>query len=138
MSTRENKSLERQWFEAFNRGRDAAMAIMDELLADGFVLHCASGHDIRGLKNNKENVSGLFSELPDIRFTIDDMVAEGDKIAVRYTMTGTCKGDTTKKVSMWSIQIDRFVQGKFVEAWERFDTFSFMEQLGYASTQSKG
>lgn len=132
MTLKENKALEHQWYEAFNRGRDAAFAIMDELLADDFVLHCGSGHDIRGLKDNKKNVSGLFGELPDIHFNIDDMVAEGDKIVVRYTMTSPTKG-----VSMWAIQIDRFNGGKFVEAWERFDTFSFMQQLGYAPTRSK-
>jgi predicted ester cyclase len=131
MGHSENTSLEHRWYEAFNKGRDAAMAVMDELLADDFVLHCGSGHDIRGLEDNKKNVSGLFDMLPDIHFIIDDMVAEGDKMAVRYTMSGTSKGNPTKKVSMWSIQIDRFAGGKFVEAWERFDTLGFMQQLGY-------
>ncbi len=131
MDHSENTLLEHRWYKAFNKGREDAMAVMDELLADDFVLHCGSGHDIRGLEDNKKNVSGLFDVLPDIHFTIDDMVTEGDKIAVRYTMSGTIRDSPKKRASMWSIQIDRFAGGKFVEAWERFDTLGFTQQLGY-------
>jgi len=71
------------------------------------------------------------------------MVAEGDKVAVRVTGTGTNKGafrgipPTNKKVTLWMIQIDRIAGGKFVEGWSRYDTFGLMQQLGLIPTPGK-
>jgi predicted ester cyclase len=69
-------------------------------------------------------------------FTLHDFITEGDKVAIRWTLTGTHKGEfrgippTNKKVTMWGIDIDRVTDGKFVEGWCRFDTLGMMEQLG--------
>jgi predicted ester cyclase len=79
-----------------------------------------------------------------VHFTIDDMVVEGDKAAMRYTMTGTHKGEftgippTNRKLTMWGINIARIAGGKIVEAWERMDTLGFMQQLGVVPTPGKG
>jgi predicted ester cyclase len=71
------------------------------------------------------------------------MIVEGDKVAVRYTLTGTHKGEfmgalaTKKKVTMEEIIIIRIVGGKFVESWARYDTLGFMQQLGLIPTTKK-
>ena len=73
---------------------------------------------------------------PDVHLSIDDMIAEGDKVVTRWTMEGTHTGEhkgvhpTNKKVKVWGISIDRIVGGKFVETWERYDTLSFQQQIG--------
>jgi predicted ester cyclase len=85
----------------------------------------------------------IFGAFPDIYLKLDDVVAEGDKVAVRFTVTGTHKGKfmgipaTNKKLTMWSIQIDRIVRGKFVEGWERTDILGLMQQLGAMPTPKK-
>jgi len=119
------------------------MAVIDELYSPDFVLHSGSGEDIRGLENFKKQLSEFFSAFPDVHFTFDDMVVEGDKAAVRFTWTGTHKGElmgvlpTNKKVTIWEISIDRIAGGKFVEEWNRYDTLGWMRQLGLAPTSEK-
>jgi len=136
MSINENKALERRWFKAFDKGKDAVMAVTDELYSNDFVLHSATGEDVHGLKATKKYMDEIFSAFPGIHMKLDDAVAEGDKVAVRFTVTGTHKGKfmgapaTNKKMTMWSIQIDRIANGKFVEGWERTDTLGLMQQLG--------
>jgi steroid delta-isomerase-like uncharacterized protein len=143
MSTKETKALERRFLEEWNKGKAAAMAVIDELCATNCVFHSGTGEDIRGLKDFKQYMSQVFSAFPDIHFTIDDMVVEGDKAVVRYTNTGTHKGEfmgippTNKKVTNWLIQIDRFAGGKVVEGWLRFDTLGLMRQLGLVPTPKK-
>jgi len=144
MSAKEIKALARRWFGEVKKGKAAALAVMDELYAADYVLHSGTGEDIRGLKDNKQDTSELFSAFTDIHFTIDDMVAEGDKVAVRWTMTGTHKGEfmgiapTNKKVTGWAITIYRIAGGKFVEEWARYDTLGLMQQLGIVPTPEKG
>ncbi len=97
------------------------MAEIDETCATNVVFHSGMGRDMRGLKDFKQSFSAHYDAFPDIHWTLDDMVAEGDKVAVRWTFTGTHKVEfmgippTNKKVTFWAIEIDRFVGGKFVE-----------------------
>jgi steroid delta-isomerase-like uncharacterized protein len=143
MSTKDLKALERRFANEFNKGKAATMTVIDETCAPNVVYHQAAGTDIRGLKNFKQFFSDMFNAFPDFHMTIDDIVAEGDKAVIRYTYTGTHKGAfmgipaTNKKVTGWTIQIDRFAGGKCVEAWERTDTLGFMQQLGVVPTPQK-
>jgi len=136
MSTEEIKALERRLFEETNKGKTSAMAVIDELYDVNIVLHCPRGKDICGLKDFKRANEESFNEIPDAHSTIDDMIVEGDKVAVRLTMTGTYNGktgdtsSTNKKVTISQIIIDRIADGKFVEEWVRYDTYGFMQQLG--------
>ena len=131
-------------YEEYNKGKAAVLAVIDELYATDTVQHSSTGQDIRGIKDYKQHVSEFSSAFPDLHFTIDDMVAEGDKVAVRLTATGTNKGafrgipPTNKKVTVWEIQIDRVAGGKFVECWSRYDTLGLMQQLGLIPTPGKG
>jgi len=136
MSAKEIKALERRLYEECNKGKAAAMAVIDELYATDIVQHGSTGEDIRGLKDYKQSFSEVYNAFPDFHYTIDDMVVEGDKVAVRLTMTGTHKGavrgipPTNKKVTVWGIFIDRIAGGKIVEEWQAADMLSLMRQLG--------
>lgn len=144
MSVKEPKALVRRLIEELNKGKTAAMAVIDELYATDLVFHNSHGEDMHGLKDYKQYNSEVFNAFPDAHFTLDDMVVEGDKVAMRWTMTGTHKGEargippTNKKVTIWAITIDRIVGGKFVEEWERYDTLGNMQQLGLVPTPGKG
>jgi steroid delta-isomerase-like uncharacterized protein len=132
MSAEENKGLMRRLLEEFNKGKAAAMAVIDRSI------------DMRGdLKDFKQKESEMYDAFPDMHVTIDDMVAEGDKVAVRSTWTGTHKGEimgippTNKKVTVSLIVIDRFAGGKIVEDNGIFDALGLMRQLGLDPTPKK-
>jgi len=136
MPAKDLKAFERRFFEEWNKGKAATMAEIDETCATNVVFHSGMGRDIRALKDFKQFFSAYYDAFPDIHWTIDDMVVEGDKVAVRWTLTGTQKGEfmgippTNKKVTVWGIEIDRVVGGKLVEVWARVDTLGLMQQLG--------
>jgi len=144
MSAKDLKALDRHFFEEWNKGKAAAMKALDETCATNIVWHDVTGEDIRGLKGFKKSMDEFFNAFPDQHFAVDDMIAEGDKVAVRYKITGTHKGEfmgippTNKKITLTAIEIDRIVGGKFVEGWISFDTLGMMQQLGLAPTPGKG
>jgi steroid delta-isomerase-like uncharacterized protein len=143
MSTEDLKALERRWYAEWNKGKAAAMAATNELIDTNCVMHSILGQELRGINDFKKHVSESFDIFPDEHIVIDDMVAEGDKVALRKTATGTHKGaymgvpPTNKKVTMSVIEIDRFAGGKFVEGWETYDMLGAMRQLGLAPTPQK-
>lgn len=143
MSAKDLKALERRFFAEWNKGKATGMAVIDETTATNCVFHRATGEDIRGLKDFKQYMSGLFSAFPDNKMTLDDMIVEEDKAAIRFTFTGTHKGEymgippTNKKVTGSIIEIHRTAGGKLVEIWQRFDTLGFMQQVGVIPTPRK-
>jgi steroid delta-isomerase-like uncharacterized protein len=143
MSAKDLKALMRRFVEKWNKGKTAAMAVVDEFYATDFVSHGPGDEDIRGIENVKRSTSDEFSAFPDAHYTIDDMVVEGDKLAARYTMTGTHKGEymgappTNKKITIKAITIERFAGGKIVEEWGMYDTLGLMQQLGVVPTLKK-
>lgn len=135
MSTEQNKELVRRLVdEIFNRGHVGAA---DELMAPDFVEHeelppgVPSGRE--GVKQMALMLRGAF---PDFRATIEDMVAEGDRVVLRMTWTGTHQGKfmgippTGRSVSFGVIDIIRITEGKFVEHWGQMDNMALMHQLG--------
>jgi predicted ester cyclase len=139
MPTKDLKTLVRHFFEEWNKGKRAAMAVIDETTANNIVWH-SSGEDVRGLEDFKKAAGLFYDAFPDNHFAIDDVFTEGDKVAIRYTVTGTLKGEymgippTNKKVKLWVIEIDRIVGGKVVEGWI-LDTM--MQQLCLPPTPAK-
>ena len=93
-----------------------------------------------GIPNGREGVKVLTTMLrsafPDFKATIDDILAEGDKVVIRMTWSGTHKGEfmgvpaTGKRVSFGVIDIIRTTNGKLVEHWGQMDSMSLMQQLG--------
>ena len=104
-----------------------------ELLAPDYVEHLPTGD--KSLEQVKQYTGTVFEAFPDIHFTIEDMVAEGDKVAVRVTWKGTHKGvfmdiaPTGNKIDITSANIIKIAAGKWVEFWNVTDV-RLMQQLG--------
>ena len=133
MDTERNKAAKRRYFEAFNaQNLDA----IDELFAPEYVLHIPGSPDVEGPETLKQMVADSLAALSEAVLTADDMVAEGDKVTTRWTMTAIHSGDfmgvpaTNQRITAHGIIIDRFVDGRVVEAWESFDMYGLMKQLG--------
>jgi len=139
MSTEQNKALlSRLIKEVFNRGN---IRLVDELLAPGFVDHEELPPGIPPGREGVKQLTNMFrSAFPDFKATIDDMIAEGDKVVARQTWSGTHKGEfmgippTGKSVSFGVIDIIRIAGGKFVEHWGQMDSMGMMQQLGAIPT----
>ncbi len=133
MSADENKAAKRRYFDTFNTQN---LDVIDELFAPEYVLHMAGSPDVRGPETLKQMVAGSLANLTNATVRVDDMVAEGDKVATRWTMTAIHSGEfmgvppTGQQITMHGIIIDRFVGGRVVEAWESFDMYGLMTQLG--------
>jgi steroid delta-isomerase-like uncharacterized protein len=136
MSLEANKAIVMQLYEeVFNKG--------DLDLADKLIAPNAINHDPQlppsvpiGPQGLKAVVTMLRSAFPDDHHTIEHLVAEGDKVVVRLTHSGTHQGTflglppTGKHITNTSIHIFRFADGKLVEAWANRDDLGLMQQLG--------
>jgi steroid delta-isomerase-like uncharacterized protein len=124
--------LHRHVEEVFNQGK---LEVADEIISPDYVYHGPAG-EFKGPEGFKQMVTMTRKALPDIHYTINDMVAEGDKVAVRYTMTATHKGEfigippTGKKLKLEQAFFYRFKNGKEVEALPYSDMLTFFQQLG--------
>ena len=132
MSTEDNKALVHRAYEGFNQRN---LAVFNELCAPDLVFHNAST-TIKGLEASMQVLSMLLTAFPDARFTVEDVIAEGDRVASRYTFRGTHQGDlmgiapTGKQVTVTGIIINRIVDGKSAEGWLNFDALGMVQQLG--------
>jgi predicted ester cyclase len=133
MSVEENKTIVRRIFEELNKGK---AAVLEELFDANCVFHAAGIEDIRGTEGVKQRVNTAFSAFPDYRAKIDDVLAEGDKVMVRLTETGTHRGDlmgiapTGKEVEAWGVVVVRIAGGKAVESWALGDRLGLLQKLG--------
>jgi len=143
MSTEQNKALFRRLMEeVFDRGN---ISLIDELFAPDFVEHEELPPGIPAGSEGVKQLSTMFrSAFPDFKATIDDMIAEGDKVVVRGTWSGTHEGEfmgippTGKRVSFGVIDIVRIEGGKFVEHWGQMDNMGLMQQLGLIPAPGEG
>jgi steroid delta-isomerase-like uncharacterized protein len=133
MSVEENKALARRWNdEIWNKGNVAAV---DELMASNFVWHNAPPGMAPDLEGFKQYAASL-SSFADVRCVAEDMVAEGDKVAVRWTWSGKHTGEymgiapTGKQVTMTGVSIIHIAGGKITAEWDEQDNMGFMAQLG--------
>ena len=133
MSPEANKAAKRRDFDAFNA---QALDVIDELFAPEYVLHMPGSPDVEGPDTLKQMVAGSLATLSEVVLTVDDMGAEGDKVATRWTLTAIHSGDfmgvpaTNRRITMQGMIIDRFVEGRVVEGWDAFDMYGVMKQLG--------
>jgi len=135
MSTEQNKQLFRQLVEEiFNRGN---MGAADNFMAPNFIEREELPPGIPRDREGVKHMTLMFrSAFPDFKVTIDDLIAEGDKVVSRTTWSGTQKGEfmgippTGKQISIGVIDILRVVDGKFVEHWGQMDSAGMMQQLG--------
>ena len=140
----ENKNLMRRAVEEiWNEGKYDKLG---EFITPDFKVYVASPEQqVHGLEGTKEFYIGLRRAFPDIHFTIDAQIAEGDLVVTQWTARGTHRGPfkgipaTGKKFTMTAIDIDRIVDGKSTECWTKMDELGLLQQLGVAlhSTQNK-
>jgi steroid delta-isomerase-like uncharacterized protein len=117
---------------------------IDELVATDYIHHDVLSPDQQGIDAYKQFVHRYRNAFPDIHFKIEDEIADGDTVVIRWTVTGTHNGDlpglprTGKAISVTGITIARLSDGKFVEAWNNWDALGMMQQLGAVPTEAKG
>jgi predicted ester cyclase len=134
MSTEENKATSRRLMEeSFGEGKPE---LVDDLLDPDFVRYdpYIEAGQVRGTQTVKDNIVWF---LPDLACTVEDQVAEDDKVVSRWTVRGTHQGEffgvagTGSRVEFTGMQIDRFEEsGKIVEQWAEFDLLGAMRQMG--------
>ena len=135
MSTREvqNKAIVRKFGERMN-AQDGEGALAH--FSPSFVDHAVRPGMPAGIAGTRLFFNMLFTAFPDLHGTIQDIIAEGDKVVDRMTCEGTHQGmfmgapPTGKRVKWSFIDINRSVDGKVIEHWEEVDTTSIMQQLG--------
>lgn len=132
--TEHEKRLHRLYEGVWN-GEDPAVA--DELVHPEYLIHDREiADELRGPDLYKRLADMTRESFPDMEFTIEDTVAAGDRVALRWTMTGTHDGPmfdiepTGKGVELTAIEINRFEDGVLVETWTQSDMLGLMEQLG--------
>jgi steroid delta-isomerase-like uncharacterized protein len=130
------KALAQRWFtEVMTEGN---LEVIDELCSQDFVEHDplpGTSPDFAGLKDFVTQVRSAF---PDIEMTADDILVEGDRLAVRSTIRGTHKGDfmgipaSGKKIQVSNYDFVRFENDQAAEHWGTIDSAALMEQIGAA------
>ena len=136
MSAKENKERIRQLYEVAGKELSEKLTAVDTAYASDCVIHTA-GSEIHGREDLKEQIIAESAIYSDIQQIIDDIIAEGDKVAVRSTFRAVHTGElmgiapTGKQVRIPVIYIHHLVDGKIQEAWTDFDAlFHLTKQLG--------
>jgi steroid delta-isomerase-like uncharacterized protein len=130
----ENKALVRRYVEEVLNNRN--LTLIDELFAPTFTDHDSSMPVAKGPAGVKRLAAIVHTSFPDLHFTIEDMVAEGDKVVYRYSVRGTHQNEfmgiatTGRRISFTGIHIYRVGDGQLQEEWENWDTLGVMRQLG--------
>ncbi len=129
-----NKAVARRLLEeGINKGN---LDLVDEVVAPDYVGHLPGGREVLGAAGYKELVGMYLGAFPGMQVSIEDQLADGDKVVTRWTGRGTHTGDlegvapTGKEVTVTAITIARFEGGKIVEEWENFDELAMMQQIG--------
>ena len=129
-----NKAIMRRFWDLWEQGN---IELLDELLAPEYINHTLAAPDLPpGPEGVKEVVSMFRSAMPDLEVVIEDMIAEGDKVATRYALEGTHRGElfgvapTGRHLSIKSMTVERLSEGKIVEHWRVTDELDMMRQLG--------
>ncbi len=133
MSAEENMRIVRHIYEqVFDKHN---LGVVDELYTSDFVYQSPGDPDLHR-EGLKQAFGDYVSAFPDVRMTIEDMFAAGDRVAVRFTARGTHQGEymgvppTGKQVTVTSILIHRLAGGRMVEDWEWEDQLGVLRQLG--------
>jgi steroid delta-isomerase-like uncharacterized protein len=133
----QNKALVRRRFEeVWHRSNDA---IIDELVDENYM---SNGQRI-GRAGYRQFVAGMRHAFPDIQFIIEEMIAEGDLVALRYISHATHQRDfmgiaaTNRQITVRGMDFFRISNGQITEAWSIFDQLAMLQQLGVVSLPSK-
>ena len=128
MSPEENKAIVSHWNEELWKGNQA---MYDKCVAPNCLFH-----GIGGQEEHKNFINGLRTAFPDVSLTLEDQLAEGEEVVIRWTMRGTHQGElwgtapTGKPVTVTGITIQRLAEGKIVEEWTEGDSLGLQQQIG--------
>ena len=133
MSAEENKAIVRRYQEAHNKND---LAALNEIVAADLISHNKIPGTPAGLEGGKAVHQILAAAFPDLHTDTEDLVAEGDKVTMRFKVSGTDKGGfmgetpTGKSYKVAGISIFRIANNKIVEHWGVFDQLGVLQQLG--------
>ena len=134
MSTEQNKSIVRRWVEEGWNKRN--LALIDELYAPEFYQHETGPETVVNREALKPFVAGYLAAFPDLQFTIEDLIAEGDKVVWRFKATGNNTGPfmggpvTGKSVAVTGTITFRLENSRMAEAWLNLDVLGLLQQVG--------
>jgi steroid delta-isomerase-like uncharacterized protein len=140
MSEQNKAQIRRVIEEAYSRGD---LGVVDEVAASDVVIH-ASSRQIHGREGAKQYVAAFRAGFPDLHFTVEEQIAEGDTVVTRWTARGTHKGNfqgipaTGREIRLAGADIDRVIGGKVVECWAHIDELGLMRQLGVIEADLAG
>jgi steroid delta-isomerase-like uncharacterized protein len=137
-STEDNKATVRRYLEeAWNQKN---LGILDQLTASDYARYISGQASPLDREGQKQRIASFHQALPDVHLTLEDLIAEGDRVVFRITLRGTHSGTlmgvppTGKQVTISAFDIARLADGKIVEHWGQMDTFGLLQQLGAIST----
>jgi len=142
MKTEENKQFIRRFVEETMNKKN--LDAIDELVEQDFIERVPLTGQGPGRAGLKYAIGMLLTAFPDMKWTTDEQVAEGDKVVSRFTWTGTHQGEflgippTQRKVTVWGVVIDVVRGGRFAESRLIMDTMGLMQQLGVVPNPESG
>ena len=134
----EMKAIAERTLEIWNEGN---LDLIGELYAPELVRHeCDLPEDVVGFDAFKNLVTWIRTQFPDFYMMVDEMIVKGDRMVMRWTMTGTNTGSlgdlppTGKNMRVSGISIARLVNGKIAEVWDFYNQLDMLQQLGFTLT----
>ena len=129
----QSEAIAHRYFEEiFNQGK---LDVAEEIVANTHINHDRL-NEVQGIGGLKEVAAKYRKAFPDLHLAIEDTISQGDKVVVRWSWSGTHKGDlaglapTGKKTGGTGITIFRHSDGKIAESWVNWDTLGMLEKLG--------
>ena len=133
MSADEHKALIRRWIALWH---DRNLSAVPEFVTPDYVRHDPHTPEVRGPAAEQQLMAMFLTAFPDLHFTLEDLVAEGDRVVARYTARGTQHGELLgippagRQIAIAVVEIYRLAQGKIAEQWVIMDTLGMLQQLG--------
>jgi len=141
MTHEQNKAVVRRFWQAFEANDQATL---DEVLAPDFVAYSPGAPEPQNRETHLQGIRMFNATFSDRQFTVEDLVADGDKVATRTILRGVHTGDlqghapTGKPISATGLTIEQVRDGKIVGRWFSFDTGRVIQELGLAPTPAEG
>jgi steroid delta-isomerase-like uncharacterized protein len=133
MSVDTNKDVVRRWIESWHTGKTGDVG---EFISTGFVRHDPNMPEVRGIDGESALMEMYLAAFPDLRFTIEHLVAENDLVLARLTARGTHQGEllgtppSGRQVTVAAMELYRLEDGKIAEQWVTMDSLGLLQQIG--------
>lgn len=139
MTTEQNRTIARRYMEElWNQGK---LDVAGELVTGNYAVYDPGTPGRQGgVEGEQQAVSLYRSAFPDLHFTVEDIVVEGDRVALRWSSSGTHLGElmgippTGRQAGPTGMSIFRVVDGRIAENWHNWDTLGLLQQLGVIPT----